>query len=264
MSEVLQIDNPELYEEPVYWDRSYDRFFYEKKRLFQGLIGPGVQSVLDLGCGQGELSRDLCPGRSVVGCDRSQEALQRVTGPCVRCSSDALPFGDRSFDLVLCSQVLEHLPEPVYRGTLQEMARVAARHIIVSVPYRETLVAHMTACWGCGAAYHMSSHVRRFSAPAELTSAFPGFTETFIGYLGARDHRLPGWLVRLRRACLGDWPWAPFARCPLCGRKARAGTSSRNDGPLKWILDRIQWRLAGPPEHRWLIVRLSRQDAEAC
>jgi 2-polyprenyl-3-methyl-5-hydroxy-6-metoxy-1,4-benzoquinol methylase len=47
-----------------------------------------------------------------------------------------LPFPDRSFDLAAAIEVLEHVPDP--ERTVAEMARTAARHLLVSVP-REPL-----------------------------------------------------------------------------------------------------------------------------
>jgi 2-polyprenyl-3-methyl-5-hydroxy-6-metoxy-1,4-benzoquinol methylase len=49
---------------------------------------------------------------------------------------DRLSFGDDEFDLVAAIEVLEHVPDP--RQTLTQMARVARRHVLVSVP-REPL-----------------------------------------------------------------------------------------------------------------------------
>jgi 2-polyprenyl-3-methyl-5-hydroxy-6-metoxy-1,4-benzoquinol methylase len=47
-----------------------------------------------------------------------------------------LPFADSEFDLAAAIEVLEHVPDP--EGTVAEMARVASRHLLVSVP-REPL-----------------------------------------------------------------------------------------------------------------------------
>ncbi len=44
-----------------------------------------------------------------------------------------LPFEDDRFDLVLCTEVLEHLPEP--REALRELARVSAAHLFLTVPH---------------------------------------------------------------------------------------------------------------------------------
>jgi ubiquinone/menaquinone biosynthesis C-methylase UbiE len=48
----------------------------------------------------------------------------------------SLSFADGEFDLAAAIEVLEHVPEP--EATVAEMARVARRHVLVSVP-REPL-----------------------------------------------------------------------------------------------------------------------------
>jgi SAM-dependent methyltransferase len=47
-----------------------------------------------------------------------------------------LPFAENEFDLACAIEVLEHVPDPEH--TLEEMARCAERHLLVSVP-REPL-----------------------------------------------------------------------------------------------------------------------------
>jgi len=46
-----------------------------------------------------------------------------------------LSFDDSSYDVVLCSQVLEHLPWEDVNKALQELYRVSKRKVIISVPY---------------------------------------------------------------------------------------------------------------------------------
>jgi ubiquinone/menaquinone biosynthesis C-methylase UbiE len=45
----------------------------------------------------------------------------------------ALPFADRSFDAVLCMEVLEHLQHPA--DAVRELARVARDVVVLSVPF---------------------------------------------------------------------------------------------------------------------------------
>jgi ubiquinone/menaquinone biosynthesis C-methylase UbiE len=46
--------------------------------------------------------------------------------------AERLPFADGEFDASAAIEVLEHVPDPAH--TVAEMARVAKRHLIVSVP----------------------------------------------------------------------------------------------------------------------------------
>ena len=105
-----------------------------------------VRRVLDVGCGEGVLTHRwavaLAPAR-VVGIDLDDPLLaaEWATRPAPNLTyiaqrAEALPFGAGEFDLACAIEVLEHVPDPDH--TLAEMARCAARHVLVSVP-REPL-----------------------------------------------------------------------------------------------------------------------------
>lgn len=96
------------------------------KTAIQARIGQG-QRALDLGCGPGTNLDMLYPNyRQVVGLDLSAVALGQATQlgilPVLANASERLPFTDRVFDFVLCSEVIEHLPAP--RRLLSEIQRV--------------------------------------------------------------------------------------------------------------------------------------------
>jgi len=92
------------------------------------LIPPcGERRVLDLGCGSGRYLRLLRPQRPrvAIGVDFSPEMLARARGLCaplVRGELRALPFAERSFDLVVSGLVVGHVPE--LAGFLREVSRV--------------------------------------------------------------------------------------------------------------------------------------------
>jgi 2-polyprenyl-3-methyl-5-hydroxy-6-metoxy-1,4-benzoquinol methylase len=104
------------------------------------------QSILDVGCGEGVLTErwaERLGQKPVIGLDLPDPKLeaewatrQRENLEFRTFSGGDLPFADRSFDLAAAIEVLEHVPDP--ERTLAEMARVAARHLLVSVP-REPL-----------------------------------------------------------------------------------------------------------------------------
>jgi ubiquinone/menaquinone biosynthesis C-methylase UbiE len=88
--------------------------------------------VLDLGCGSGELSRQLAAaGLRVTGCDISANMLARAaasdpaaTVELVRLAPDwcTLPFPAATFDAVVAASVLEYVSSP--GEVLRECARV--------------------------------------------------------------------------------------------------------------------------------------------
>ncbi len=87
--------------------------------------------MLDVGCG-GRPYRGLfaLAVSAYVGVDRWGDPAPDVKG-----DAQALPFRAEGFDTILCSQVLEHLPEP--GRALAEMGRAlrVGGHLIVTAPH---------------------------------------------------------------------------------------------------------------------------------
>ncbi|MBA2430223.1 MAG: class I SAM-dependent methyltransferase [Thermoleophilaceae bacterium] len=104
------------------------------------------ESVLDVGCGEGVLTHEWAErlgDRRIVGIDLEDAKLRDEWGKRRRSNLEyrveeatSLSFADDEFDLAAAIEVLEHVPEP--EATVAEMARVARRHVLVSVP-REPL-----------------------------------------------------------------------------------------------------------------------------
>jgi SAM-dependent methyltransferase len=106
-----------------------------------------AQSLLDVGCGEGVLTQQwaerLGEARRVVGIDLDDPTLHaewaKRTAPNLEyrvMKAENLPFADGEFDAATAIEVLEHVPDPEH--TVAEMARVAQRWLLVSVP-REPL-----------------------------------------------------------------------------------------------------------------------------
>jgi len=139
-------------------------------------------SILDVGCGEGVVTERLAnrTGASTVGVDLGDEVLQKEWGhreselvSFRAASAYNLPFADGSFDCVCALEVLEHLERP--RDALAEMARVARRTLLVSVP-REPIwrVAHFVARRDVRRLGNTPGHINHWSSRAfeQLVSEF--------------------------------------------------------------------------------------------
>jgi ubiquinone/menaquinone biosynthesis C-methylase UbiE len=99
----------------------------ERERVAATLsaIPSGVEAVLDVGCGDGRLTNRLAVRHErVVGVDISPEALRHVEVETHVAPVTALPFADRSFDLVIAINVVHNLPLDACREAIREMERV--------------------------------------------------------------------------------------------------------------------------------------------
>jgi SAM-dependent methyltransferase len=98
-------------------------------------------SVLDAGCGEGHVTAwvaEALPQARVLGVEPRAEArsaaVARRPGLAIR-EGDlyALDQADASWDVVLCTEVLEHLERP--GAALTELGRVARRALVLTVPH---------------------------------------------------------------------------------------------------------------------------------
>lgn len=107
--------------------------------LREGLKQLEYRTVLDIGCGLGECCRVTRPGGRYVGVDNSfpRIAYARARYPEHRfLVGDALavPFADRSFDVVMLIDTSHHLTDEQFRRALSELKRLSRRYIVVSDP----------------------------------------------------------------------------------------------------------------------------------
>jgi ubiquinone/menaquinone biosynthesis C-methylase UbiE len=113
-------------------DPYFDSFTYSRRKLEQVLTRyldalPDGASLLDVGCGTGNLVERLGGRFECAGCDPAEEMLRRARarnpGVDLRVApAEQLPFEAGCFDAVLCIEVMRYLADP--RPALRELARV--------------------------------------------------------------------------------------------------------------------------------------------
>jgi SAM-dependent methyltransferase len=135
--------------------------------------------ILDVGCGEGRhtLGAYLSANVHAVGVDLSEQDLQTATerfkefeepGNAAKsvtfqkANALALPFDDNSFDKVICSEVLEHIPD--YQGVLAEIRRVLKPEGLLAVSVPRAWPEEI--CWRLSKEYHQveGGHIRIFNA----------------------------------------------------------------------------------------------------
>ncbi len=166
--------------------------------------------ILDVGCGEGRhmLATYRSQYVNVVGIDLDQDRLDEAAdsflfynesygdgGLFAVSQADALklPFPDDQFDNVICSEVLEHLPD--YHSALEEIDRVLRRdgQLAVSVPR----FGPERICWFLSDEYHQvkGGHVRIFRQE-ELQSAIEETGLTLDHHHYAHALHSPYWWLK--------------------------------------------------------------------
>jgi SAM-dependent methyltransferase len=94
---------------------------------------------LDVGCGRAngvQYAREQ--GHDVYGCDVSESAKKcwaerGVLDYCTVCSAAKLPYQDNEFDFIVCSEVMEHIPEDSILPSLKEIFRIGSDKYLFTI-----------------------------------------------------------------------------------------------------------------------------------
>ncbi|GAA0419340.1 hypothetical protein Acor_29060 [Acrocarpospora corrugata] len=185
-------------------------------------------TILDVGCGDGGITRmavDAAPGHRVIGMDWAAAPLRTASGKgltVVRggAAHPGLPVASGRVDVVIFSEVIEHLVDP--DAAIVELRRVLrpGGHLLLSTPnlaawfnrgmlllgmqpvFSEVSMVHVFGRPGSSVA----GHLRLFTLPAlrEFLLAY-GFTDLIVR--GASYHDVPKPLKPIDRL-LRHWPAA--------------------------------------------------------
>ncbi len=124
---------PERVDKNHYFEANYDtkgRFCSYWHQINEILIDSSFANVLEIGVGNGFVSRYLMERSiNVITLDINYDLRPQVTGSILY-----LPFVNDAFDVVLCCQVLEHLPYGVFIDALNELYRITSKKVILSLP----------------------------------------------------------------------------------------------------------------------------------
>lgn len=182
------------------------------------MIPQDVASMLEVGCGDGRVSRRVDWKVKLIGLDIAWGKISDYPNKKIIGDIAKLPIKPNSFDMVLACEVLEHLPERTLFSVLQEMVRVTKRYILFTVPFKETLSAQWCRCSKCSYIYHVWGHLRTFDLNT-LKSFFANDHLIEMRFLGPKEPRIPSIFYMIVR-WLGN-VWESDEKnptlCPRCG-----------------------------------------------
>lgn len=239
------------------YDNYYERFHSFKKKLTSeeenrikntiDLIPKDVNSLLEVGCGDGRII-NLLKGRydNICGLDISHEALKYVETPKVQGRLEKLPFPDNYFEMIICCEVLEHLPYSVYGKAIQEMERVSTKYILISVPNNENLDFGMVKCPKCSCSFHIWRHLRSYNFN-KLKEIFKSFKLIEIKkYYSSKQpiYLNTNTIFKIKRCLKKNQMIKENYICPQCGyypkfKKESESTNLKIQNPIDNLLKKI-------------------------
>ena len=196
-------------------------------------VNPG-QRALNIGVGRGGLERMLIQrGVDTYSLDPGEASIAQIRkdlqlGDKAQVGwSQSMPFPSDTFDVVIMTEVLEHLDDQVLQATLHEVCRVLrdGGRLIGTVPADETLAEGMVLCPHCGESFHRWGHVQSFTRERLLTLLEPVLGTT-----------------RVERHYFGDW--------------AHLNWKGRITLTVKKLL--VRWGVKGSVENHFFIAQKTR------
>jgi len=230
----------------------------ERTRLIDTLAAVPLEatSVLEVGFNDFRMTRILARSHDVVTIDLPRDVIPRPEElKLIFCNVRALPFADATFDIAVCTEVLEHLDEATLRAGTAELRRVSSRYVLVTVPYRQQVRNELFKCSRCGLEENSMGHLRRITED-DLQAWFPGWKPLVMRTIAQVNGHAPVWVYALARRIGNVWFDYWTERCPKCGEL----DSRVPDNFLGFFMRRIIWRLqrfaAGQPA--WLLAVFER------
>lgn len=146
---------PDYYDEGIKKNLLQRIWHKERFRVMKEFLPEVKSKVLDVGCNAGTFTEEIArtlPNTEVFGVDTDRAAIayakkKRPRFQFQAVGAEKLPFGDGTFDLVTCLEVMEHIAE--FEKVLKEMRRCLKTEgwLVVLVPSESWLFRFIWFFW---------------------------------------------------------------------------------------------------------------------
>lgn len=231
----------------------------EQRRIADifALLPPGLNSLLEIGSRNPYMTQLFAEHvEQMIALDLEKPAIEHPKITCMAGNLVKLPLPDKSVDVIVCTEVLEHIPPHQLAQACHELQRVSRNYLLIGVPYRQDLRLGRTRCQHCGRTNPPWGHVNVFNEHRlhRLLHPWACVRSTKVGKQYARTNRLSTWLMEQA----GN-PWGTYQQqesCIYCGKPINAPKeplpySARAYAKLAWSLNQLQ-RMLGKPRPIWL------------
>lgn len=222
--------HPPQFDQEKIWDHfqneGVDSFSQSRGRLefLVRRLSPTAR-VLNVGVGNGTFEllalRKGVDIWSLDPSDRAIERLRQMLGLGAKAQpgySQAMPFPAAHFDVVVMSEVLEHLDDDVLEATLDEVYRVLrpGGAFIGTVPARENLADSHVVCPQCGIKFHRWGHMRSFDVAGLAATLTRRFAVERVSEWFFVDWESVGWWRKLQGLVKKFLSWRGIGTYGIC------------------------------------------------
>jgi len=179
-------------------------------------------NVLDVGARDGWYSFLLADKfNKVIALDLQMPNIEHPKIQCVKGDASNLNFDDGAFELVFCTEVLEHIPPQNLIKVCSEIERVSSKYIVIGVPFKQDIRVARTKCYTCGKRNPPWGHVNSFDEN-KLFNLFPMCDVRKISFVGENKE-----CTNALSAFLMDFSGNPYGTyhqeepCIYCGAKMK-------------------------------------------
>jgi hypothetical protein len=210
-----------------------------------------IRTGLEIGFHDFRITNLLRSKMDLVSIDLPKKVTQPSSYKLTFADVQYLPFRDNAFDMAICTEVLEHLPENVLLKGIRELQRVSRRYVLVSVPYKQRVWNEMFKCANCGFVYNRMGHLH-YMDDQKLAVLFEGAVPEKTELAGRINGYAPDWLYSIANTRGNAWSDFIFGNCPNCEKSNKAVTPNA----LGYVLQRLIWRAERLAKSRpaWVIT----------